>query len=114
MRSYLMLTVVGDVGNTQELGFAKVLDSTGEIMGRAKDELQEFTMLSHKYELILTGLFNDLQSQRDAIRFLETKVSDLTSNVAQLRQRGQLLRVSLVVSVAALAVSVAALFSAFS
>jgi len=41
-------------------------------------------------------------------------VSDLTTNVAQLRQRGQLLRVSLVVSVAALAVSVAALFSAFS
>lgn len=83
-------------------------------MGQAKDELHEFTKLSHKYELILTGMFNDLQNQRDVIQVLEKRVLDLTSNVSQLRQRGQFLAISLVVSVAALAVSVAALLSAFS
>lgn len=97
-------------------------------MRKTNDELREFLTLSHKYELVLSGLFNELQTQREVVAdltksvaaqrdttmSLETKLSDLTTNVAQLRQRGQLLRVSLVVSVAALAVSVAALFSAFS
>jgi len=94
-------------------------------MRKTNDELREFLTLSHRYELVLSGLFNELQTQREVVAdltksvaaqrdttmSLETKLSDLTSNVAQLRLRGQLLTVSLVVSVA---VSVAALLSAFS